>query len=94
MSEAPLAVQRVQDAIDTWGQAEPEPAIDGLSVRYLGEGTLPLWRFNVRESNTEPVLRLNVETMGDAQLLKERTEAVAALLEEAGGKRDTAFRRG
>ena len=29
--------------------------IDGVSISYIG------WRFNVRTSNTEPLLRLNVE---------------------------------
>ncbi|HHD56730.1 MAG TPA: phosphomannomutase, partial [Desulfobulbaceae bacterium] len=35
---------------------------DGLSVEF------PLYRFNLRKSNTEPVLRLNVETRADPQL--------------------------
>lgn len=41
---------------------------DGLSVEY------PRFRFNLRRSNTEPVLRLNVETRGDEQLLRHITE--------------------
>lgn len=40
---------------------------DGLSVSF------PDYRFNVRKSNTEPVLRLNVETRGDQQLLDQKT---------------------
>lgn len=40
---------------------------DGLSIEY------DKWRFNVRMSNTEPVLRLNVETRGDKKLLTEKT---------------------
>ena len=47
---------------------------DGLSVSYPG------WRFNVRKSNTEPLLRLNVETRGDATLLREKTEELLALI--------------
>ena len=47
---------------------------DGLSLEF------PNWRFNLRPSNTEPVLRLNVETRGDAGLLKERTEEILAML--------------
>ncbi|WP_462331587.1 phosphohexomutase domain-containing protein [Schwartzia sp. (in: firmicutes)] len=42
--------------------------VDGLSVEF------DTWRFNLRMSNTEPVIRLNVETKGDAALLKEKTE--------------------
>jgi phosphomannomutase len=40
------------------------------------------WRFNLRMSNTEPLIRLNVETRGDEGLLKEKT---AELLETIGG---------
>ncbi len=42
--------------------------VDGISVAYDN------WRFNVRMSNTEPLLRLNVETRKDEKLLKEKTE--------------------
>ncbi|MBU0483763.1 MAG: phosphomannomutase [Proteobacteria bacterium] len=38
------------------------------------------YRFNIRKSNTEPVLRLNVETRGNCQLLAEKTEELLALL--------------
>ncbi|NOQ46470.1 MAG: phosphomannomutase [Desulfobulbaceae bacterium] len=47
---------------------------DGLSV------TFPKYRFNLRKSNTEPVLRLNVETRGDQQLLQRKTEELLALI--------------
>jgi phosphomannomutase len=42
--------------------------VDGISVAYDN------WRFNVRMSNTEPLLRLNVESKGDENLMKEKTE--------------------
>jgi phosphomannomutase len=38
------------------------------------------WRFNLRPSNTEPVLRLNVETRQDPALLKAKTEELLALM--------------
>ncbi len=47
---------------------------DGLSVSY------PSYRFNLRSSNTEPVLRLNVETRADEQLLQEKTQELLALI--------------
>lgn len=50
---------------------------DGLSVEY------DRWRFNVRMSNTEPVVRLNVETRADAELLKAKTDELIAGLESA-----------
>lgn len=42
--------------------------LDGISVEY------PEWRFNLRTSNTEPVIRLNVESRGDVALMQEKTE--------------------
>jgi Phosphomannomutase len=47
---------------------------DGLSVEY------PRFRFNLRRSNTEPVLRLNVETRGEANLLRQKTEELLQLI--------------
>lgn len=47
---------------------------DGVSIEHAK------WRVNVRASNTEPVVRVNVETRGDEALLRERTEAVLAVL--------------
>jgi phosphomannomutase len=41
---------------------------DGLSVEY------PDWRFNLRMSNTEPIIRLNVESKGDVLLMEEKTK--------------------
>ena len=51
---------------------------DGLSVAY------PDWRFNIRKSNTEPVIRLNVETRGDRMMLQEKTEELLKLIRSAG----------
>jgi phosphomannomutase len=47
---------------------------DGLSVEF------PEWRFNLRSSNTEPLLRLNVESRGDTSLMREKTDELLALL--------------
>ena len=41
---------------------------DGVSVEYDD------WRFNLRMSNTEPIIRLNVESRGDIELMKEKTD--------------------
>ena len=49
--------------------------IDGLTYEFDD------WRFNVRSSNTEPLLRLNVETRGDRALLDRQTEALKALIQ-------------
>ena len=50
--------------------------VDGLSVEF------PRWRFNLRASNTEPLLRLNVESRGDTALMQART---AELLQHISG---------
>jgi phosphomannomutase len=44
--------------------------LDGLSIEY------PTWRFNLRGSNTEPVIRLNVESRGDRELMLEKTHEI------------------
>ena len=49
---------------------------DGLSMTFED------WRFNLRSSNTEPVVRLNVESRGDMKLMREMTEHLLALMEE------------
>jgi phosphomannomutase len=50
---------------------------DGLSMEFAN------WRFNLRASNTEPLLRLNVESRGDTALMQRRT---AELLDLLGGE--------
>jgi phosphomannomutase len=47
---------------------------DGISMEF-GD-----WRFNLRSSNTEPVVRLNVESKGDKALMEDKTQEVLALL--------------
>ncbi|MEJ6540532.1 MAG: phosphomannomutase [Halioglobus sp.] len=56
-------------------QAESVEHVDGLSMS-MGE-----WRFNVRMSNTEPLVRLNVESRGDQALMKEKTTELLALID-------------
>jgi phosphomannomutase len=38
------------------------------------------WRFNLRKSNTEPVVRLNVEARGDVKLMREKTDELLSQL--------------
>ena len=51
--------------------------LDGLSIEFDD------WRFNLRASNTEPLLRLNVETRGNPALLKKRVKEIASAISEA-----------
>jgi phosphomannomutase len=48
--------------------------LDGLGMEFDD------WRFNLRLSNTEPVVRLNVESRGDGALMKAKTEELLALI--------------
>jgi phosphomannomutase len=48
--------------------------LDGLSLEFEH------WRFNLRCSNTEPVMRLNVESRQDVSLMQTKTEALLALI--------------
>ncbi len=49
--------------------------VDGLSVAFED------WRFNLRMSNTEPVVRLNVESRGDIKLMEEKRDELLSLLD-------------
>lgn len=56
------------------GQAVLRDDTDGISLEFAD------WRFNLRRSNTEPVVRLNVESVGDATLVQARAQEIEALL--------------
>ncbi|MGK8186618.1 phosphomannomutase CpsG [Serratia marcescens] len=47
---------------------------DGISLEFSD------WRFNLRSSNTEPVVRLNVESRANPALMQQKTEEILALL--------------
>jgi phosphomannomutase len=72
--ENPVAVLAKIEAVYR-DQAESVEQVDGLSMS-MGE-----WRFNVRMSNTEPLVRLNVESRGDQSLMKEKTIELLALID-------------
>jgi len=56
-------------------QALEESSVDGLSMAFAD------WRFNLRLSNTEPVVRLNVESRGDVDLMRTQTSTLLALID-------------
>ncbi|QDC08377.1 phosphomannomutase [Oceanicola sp. D3] len=60
------------------GEAEDANRLDGLSLEFAD------WRVNLRSSNTEPVLRLNVETRGDRALLDAKVAEISALIRDTG----------
>ncbi|MDD2659870.1 MAG: phosphomannomutase [Methylococcales bacterium] len=71
--------------------AQPEAAIDSVKKHYQNDARhvdftdglsmeFADWRFNLRCSNTEPLVRLNVEARGDEALMRAKTEELLALL--------------
>lgn len=61
---------------------EREYAPDAHNIDYLDGISMDMgeWRFNLRKSNTEPVVRLNVEARGDAALMRAKTDELLARL--------------
>ncbi|VEI58547.1 phosphoglucosamine mutase [Pasteurella multocida] len=74
LADAESAIARVRAAYEA--DAISVDDIDGISIEY------PEWRFNLRSSNTEPVVRLNLETRGDKQLMVEKTDEILSLLRQ------------
>ncbi len=73
LSDPDAAIARVVAAFEPAARSRDE--LDGISLDF-GD-----WRFNLRRSNTEPVVRLNVEARGDAALVEARAAEIAALLQ-------------
>lgn len=67
-------IQRVKDFYISTANGIDE--LDGLSMSFTD------WRFNLRQSNTEPLIRLNVETKGNHSLLTNKIEELKNLIKE------------
>lgn len=72
LGDAQAAIARVKE---TYKDGKVE-TLDGISVEFDN------WRFNLRSSNTEPVVRLNLETRGDKALMQQKTDEILALLRQ------------
>ncbi|MBU2887195.1 phosphomannomutase CpsG [Gilvimarinus agarilyticus] len=57
------------------GEAKAIDITDGIGMEFDD------WRFNLRMSNTEPVVRLNVESRADKALMQQKTDEIIALLD-------------
>lgn len=73
--------------------SNPKAVIDGITAIYSKDATsvdhtdgisisFEQWRFNLRSSNTEPVVRLNVESKGDTVLMETKTEELLSKISE------------
>ena len=72
VADVPAVLKRVMEHFD---HLEPEmDNTDGVSLDF-GE-----WRLNIRASNTEPLLRLNVESRGDKDLVWEKVKEIETLI--------------
>ena len=75
VSDAQALITRVESLYAK--EAKTIEHMDGLSVSYDD------WRFNLRMSNTEPVVRLNVESRGDEALMRSKTQELLAIIDAA-----------
>ena len=72
IKNANAAIERVRDHFSSMGGKFEN--IDGISYSFDD------WRFNLRISNTESLVRLNIETKGDKALLEEKVNELMSLL--------------
>jgi phosphomannomutase len=72
-SEVADQESRVRELAERYGDAEIS-WLDGISVDY------PDWHFNVRPSNTEPLLRLNLESLVSPEQMEEKRDEVLEVI--------------
>jgi phosphomannomutase len=72
LKDADAALERVTSKYQPL--ASVVDTTDGLGLEF------DTWRFNLRKSNTEPVIRLNVESKGDIALMEQKTEELLSLI--------------
>jgi phosphomannomutase/phosphomannomutase/phosphoglucomutase len=73
VADAPAVIARI---LELYGpQATARDMTDGISLEFGGA-----WRFNLRSSQTEPILRLNVEARGDEPLMRAKTAELLSLI--------------
>ncbi len=74
LKDADAALERVLAKYKDEATAIDET--DGIGLEFGN------WRFNLRKSNTEPVIRLNVESKGDIPLMEEKTAELLTLIRD------------
>jgi phosphomannomutase len=72
VDDAPAVIARVHEVYGP--TAARIDATDGIGMEF------DHWRFNLRLSNTEPLIRLNVESRGDSDLMRAKTDEVLELI--------------
>ena len=74
VADAVKAIETIREKYA--GDALRVDETDGVSIEFAE------WRFNLRASNTEPVIRLNVESRGDTPLMQAKTKEIIGLLDK------------
>ena len=77
VADAPRLMRKLRDRYAD--AALHEDHLDGVNLEFAD------WRFNLRMSNTEPLLRLNVESRADPALLEDKTSELLGLLDAEEG---------
>ncbi|MEH5746387.1 phosphomannomutase CpsG [Atlantibacter hermannii] len=72
LDNAKIAIEKIRAVYEP--DAKNIDLTDGVSVEMND------WRFNLRSSNTEPVVRLNVESKGNTKLMNAKTSEILALM--------------
>lgn len=72
LADPEASINRVLEAFKA--EANHIDQTDGIGLEFDD------WRFNLRRSNTEPVVRLNVESRADVALMEEKTQMILDLL--------------
>ena len=80
VSDATAATGRVREWVASHGEYT-EDGMDGVTFVHEGGDSDPMWWLNLRPSNTEPLLRLNVEAADRATMERVRDAALAAVRE-------------
>jgi phosphomannomutase len=74
--DAPTIISAIEEKFSL--QSPAKSTLDGLSLNF-GD-----WRFNLRASNTEPLIRLNIESRGDKELLTTKIREIQQWLAAQG----------
>lgn len=79
VTDAAAITQRVRDRWATGTTTVDE--LDGLTITQPGDDDEPMWWINLRPSNTEPLLRLNVEAADEATMARVRDDVLTMIRE-------------
>jgi phosphomannomutase len=71
VADVPLKLQELKERYAAQGGRVSH--LDGLSIHFDD------WHFNVRPSNTEPLLRLNLEALSEQQMIEKRDDVLAVI---------------